>query len=74
MKLPTPSTRPTTYSVPFTRTTTVVLIVSFKVTLNTASVPTMITEVVLIVNAVGTLVTFNTTVLDWEPTYLSSPA
>ena len=48
--------------------------VSFNVMLITASVPTMITAVVLIVNAVGTLVTFNTTVLDWEPTYLSSPA
>ena len=55
---------PTTYSVPFKRTTTVVLIVSFNVMLNTASVPTMITEVVLTVKAVGTLVTFNTTALD----------
>ena len=56
------------------RTTTVALIVSFKVTLITASVPTIITAVVLTVKAVGTLVTFNTTVLDSEPTYLSSPA
>ena len=33
-----------------------------------------ITVVVLTVKEVGTLVTFNTTVLDSEPTYLSSPA